>query len=850
MTRYNYSKLASLQNETSALSNINTDRERVKAAIDSSLSRYGDVPNAMYADLDMNGNNILNLPEPASLTEPVRLQDIQAYADGFGLVPTPTGADIGKILRVRSDTLGFDFGDVIIDTSTNNLYPDTNDGASVGITGKGFSDLFLANGAIIDFNSGNVVATHSSGVLTLTTGDLRVTTAGTNSASVVTVGGTQTLTNKTLTSPTITSPTLTVRDNAFTIQDEADNTKQLQLQLSGITTATTRTLTVPNTSDTLAVLALAQTLTNKTLALGSNTISGTTAQFNTALTDNDFATLAGSETLTNKTVNLTSNTLTGTTAQFNTALSDNDFATLAGSETLTNKTLTSPTINNGTINSAAINTPTLIVNDNGLSIRDQTDTTKIAQFECSGITTATTRTYTLPNATDTLAAIAATQTLTNKTIDLASNTLTGTLAQFNTALSGADFVSLAGSETLTNKSLTSPVVTGTADIQQAITFSGDITPAQITADQNDYAPTGFSTASTLRLSTDATRTITSLAGGTDGRLILIENVGGFNIVLEDASASGTAANRFALGASLTLTPRDGCILRYDATDSRWVKIATTGSGGGGGGAPSSAQYVVAALDATLSAERAGTDTATIAWDFGTASQAKLNVVDGSITYAKMQDISATQRLLGRNTAGAGDTEEVSAPTALSWIGNTQGQVLYRDGSAWTVLATGTAGQQLTTGGAGANVSWGGFIPVRKGADQTRTSTTTLANDSALTLSCAANTNYLVRYYIFFTSGGTPDFKYSWTGPTSPTAVSIGGFDMSTTAGTMTGINDNAFGTSHSSTGSGATTGHCTGTIVLRNGANTGTLAFQWAQNTSDPGNTTVLQGSYFEYMTF
>lgn len=44
------------------------------------------------------------------------------------------------------------------------------------------------------------------------------------------------------------------------------------------------------------------TLSNKVIALGSNTVSGTTAQFNTALTDNDFATLAGSETLTNKTL--------------------------------------------------------------------------------------------------------------------------------------------------------------------------------------------------------------------------------------------------------------------------------------------------------------------------------------------------------------------------------------------------------------------------------------------------------------------------------------------------------------------------------------------------------------------
>jgi microcystin-dependent protein len=39
--------------------------------------------------------------------------------------------------------------------------------------------------------------------------------------------------------------------------------------------------------------------------------------------------LTKTQTLTNKTINLTSNTLTGTTAQFNTALSDADFATTA-----------------------------------------------------------------------------------------------------------------------------------------------------------------------------------------------------------------------------------------------------------------------------------------------------------------------------------------------------------------------------------------------------------------------------------------------------------------------------------------------------------------------------------------
>jgi hypothetical protein len=50
------------------------------------------------------------------------------------------------------------------------------------------------------------------------------------------------------------------------------------------------------------------------------------------------------------------------------------------------------------------------------------------------------------------------QTLTNKTISLANNTITGNISQFNSALSGADFATLAGSETLTNKTLTSPII--------------------------------------------------------------------------------------------------------------------------------------------------------------------------------------------------------------------------------------------------------------------------------------------------------------------------------------------------------------------------------------------------------
>ena len=46
-----------------------------------------------------------------------------------------------------------------------------------------------------------------------------------------------------------------------------------------------------------------------------------------------------------------------------------------------------------------------------------------------------------------------TDTLTNKSISLTSNTLTGTTAEFNTALSDGSFATLAGTETLTNKTI-------------------------------------------------------------------------------------------------------------------------------------------------------------------------------------------------------------------------------------------------------------------------------------------------------------------------------------------------------------------------------------------------------------
>lgn len=63
-------------------------------------------------------------------------------------------------------------------------------------------------------------------------------------------------------------------DQSFTLKDGDDPTKALQFQLSGLTTGTTRTLTVPDANTTLVGRDTTDTLTNKTLSAG--TLTGAT----------------------------------------------------------------------------------------------------------------------------------------------------------------------------------------------------------------------------------------------------------------------------------------------------------------------------------------------------------------------------------------------------------------------------------------------------------------------------------------------------------------------------------------------------------------------------------------------
>lgn len=114
------------------------------------------------------------------------------------------------------------------------------------------------------------------------------------------------------------------------------------------------------------------------------------------------------------------------------------------------------------------------------------------------------------------------------------------------------------------------------DVRGSLQVRSVVTPAQITADQDNYNPTGLGTAFVLRLDTDASRNISGLMAQTNGRIVAICNVGANNIVLFNLAAGlSDAANQFALNGDQTLAPNESCILQYDGSSSRWRMLART-----------------------------------------------------------------------------------------------------------------------------------------------------------------------------------------------------------------------------------------------------------------------------------
>ena len=132
------------------------------------------------------------------------------------------------------------------------------------------------------------------------------------------------------------------------------------------------------------------------------------------------------------------------------------------------------------------------------------------------------RTITLPDASGTLALASditvtaeSTNTFSNKSISLSTNTITGTKAEFNAALSDSNFATTDGTETLTNKTLTSPIVSGLTISDNSIVLEGSTADAhettlQVTDPTEDRTITFPDASGTVALAGN----VLALSGGT------------------------------------------------------------------------------------------------------------------------------------------------------------------------------------------------------------------------------------------------------------------------------------------------------------------------------------------------
>lgn len=86
------------------------------------------------------------------------------------------------------------------------------------------------------------------------------------------------------------------------------------------------------------------------------------------------------------------------------------------------------------------------------------------------------------------------------------------------------------------------------------------------------------------------------------------------------------------------------------------------------------------------------------------SQPAFTDISGNASLSQLPSISNSS-VLGNNSGGTAVPSALSASNVLDFIDTTQGDVLYRNGTIWTVLPPGTNGQILTTGGPAANPAW-------------------------------------------------------------------------------------------------------------------------------------------------
>lgn len=220
------------------------------------------------------------------------------------------------------------------------------------------TSLSVAAGSGLTYNS----TTGEFGTSSIPNSQLQNSSITIGSTSVA-LGGTTTTLAGLL---SITSATVLTNDGGFRIRNTTDNTKQIAFSATNISTATTRTLTVPDLDGTLALLEANNAFTN---ASGQS--------FRTAATQDGIVIQGRAGGTNSYSVTFATATLTG------------------------NKTATFPDLTgNVLLDTSTIPGDTFV--DSTFRVSDNADSTKKLAFECAGITTGNTRTMTVPNESGTI----------------------------------------------------------------------------------------------------------------------------------------------------------------------------------------------------------------------------------------------------------------------------------------------------------------------------------------------------------------------------------------------------------------------------------------------------------------
>lgn len=144
------------------------------------------------------------------------------------------------------------------------------------------------------------------------------------------------------------------------------------------------------------------------------------------------------------------------------------------------------------------------------------------------------------------------------------------------ALSDGDYVDVdvtgSGTVITVDTNAITEIKINNAAVTYRKTYSSTITPAQITSDQDNYNPTGWQTATTVRISgNNGFRAITSFRsiGILDGEEKKLINVGSYPLYVPSEHPDGIDSNRVNGGQDYIIQPLQSVTITYDSVSNRW-----------------------------------------------------------------------------------------------------------------------------------------------------------------------------------------------------------------------------------------------------------------------------------------